>query len=186
MRPSGLQNKLVLVTGAAGGIGRAVVAAFLAEDARVVATDLDVSAFTASDRLHLRARTHADIPAARTILAGSSYGGLAAATVALTYPDVFGNVIALSGSFWWHPEDSQARVADRILREPRKPLRFHLAAGLFESGPSGTGSILETSRQLRDALTATGYRVTAREYAGGHDYLVWRGALGDALLDLQD
>jgi enterochelin esterase family protein len=29
-----------------------------------------------------------------------------------------------------------------------------------------------------------GYAVTFAEYAGGHDYLVWRGALADALLDM--
>jgi enterochelin esterase-like enzyme len=33
-------------------------------------------------------------------------------------------------------------------------------------------------------LGAKGYTVTGRDYAGGHDYLVWRGALGDALLAL--
>jgi len=52
MRPSGLEGKLVLVTGAAGGIGQAVVNAFLEEGARVVATDLDVSVIPPSDTLH--------------------------------------------------------------------------------------------------------------------------------------
>lgn len=39
----GLQGKTVLVTGAAGGIGRAACDRFLAEGARVVAVDLDVA-----------------------------------------------------------------------------------------------------------------------------------------------
>jgi enterochelin esterase-like enzyme len=133
----------------------------------------------------LRARTGVDIPAARTILAGSSYGGLAAATVALAYPAVFGNVVALSGSFWWQPDGSREGLAARVAREPRKPVRFHLAANLFEgSRPDMNDGILETTRQLRDRLRAGGYTVTGREYAGGHDYLVWRGALGDALIAL--
>lgn len=52
MRASGLAGKLVVVTGAAGGIGRAVVDSFLEEGARVVAADLDVSSLRPSDTLH--------------------------------------------------------------------------------------------------------------------------------------
>lgn len=145
--------------------------------------------FMAGEVLPLvHARTGADIPAARTILAGSSYGGLAAATVALRHPDRFGNAIALSGSFWWRPENAPANapehVAVQVVAEPIRPVRFHLTAGLFEAAHEDTPGILETSRHLRDVLRAKGYDVSYREYAGGHDYLVWRGALADALLAL--
>lgn len=40
MRPSGLSGKIALVTGAAGGIGEAVVRLLIEEGARVVATDI--------------------------------------------------------------------------------------------------------------------------------------------------
>lgn len=43
MRPTGLSGRIALVTGAAGGIGRAVVRALCAEGARVVAVDTDAS-----------------------------------------------------------------------------------------------------------------------------------------------
>lgn len=127
--------------------------------------------------------------AARTILAGSSFGGLAAATVAFRQPERFGNAISLSGSFWWHPPGSDPaspnHVAALFARSPRLPLRFFLSAGLFEaSSPSHGDGILETSRHLRDVLVARDYDVTHRDYAGGHDYLVWRGALADGLLAL--
>ncbi len=124
---------------------------------------------------------------ARTILAGSSYGGLASATVALSQPDHFGNVLSLSGSFWWSPQgttpDRTEYVAGLVARQARLPARVFLAAGLFEGGQDGVG-ILETSRHLRDLLEARSVPVSYREYAGGHDYLVWRGALGDGLLAL--
>lgn len=127
--------------------------------------------------------------AARTILAGSSFGGLAAATVAFRHPARFGNAISLSGSFWWHPPGSDPaspnHVAALFARSPRLPVRFFLSAGLFETGsPSHGDGILETSRHLRDVLVARDYDVTYRDYAGGHDYLVWRGALADGLLAL--
>ncbi len=51
MKPSGLAGRRILVTGAAGGIGRAVLDALLAEGARVVATDRDVAGIPAAQSL---------------------------------------------------------------------------------------------------------------------------------------
>lgn len=124
----------------------------------------------------------------RTVLAGSSYGGLAAVTVALERPDRFGNALSMSGSFWWHPpgtpSDRPEHVAGLVASRERLPLRLFLSAGLFEASIDGKIGILESSRHLRDVLEAKGYDVTYRDYAGGHDYVVWRGALGDGLLAL--
>ncbi len=52
MRPSGLSGRVVLVTGAAGGIGRAVVCALLEEGAEVVATDRDTASLQPARGLH--------------------------------------------------------------------------------------------------------------------------------------
>nr|WP_246434211.1 alpha/beta hydrolase-fold protein [Shinella fusca] len=127
-------------------------------------------------------------PAARTVLAGSSYGGLAAVTVALHHPQVFGNALSMSGSFWWSPpgtpEDRSEYVAGQVAAGPMLPLRVFLSAGLFETGAQGTAGILETSRHLRDVLEAKGIPVTYRDYAGGHDYLVWQGVISDGLIAL--
>ena len=132
--------------------------------------------------------TGIDVAAARTVLAGSSYGGLASATVAMRHPEVFGNVLSMSGSFWWSPpgtlEDKREHVAGLVATGGALPLRFFLAAGLFETGANGTAGILETSRHLRDVLVAKGIPVTYRDYAGGHDYLVWQGVLPDGLIAL--
>ncbi len=124
-------------------------------------------------------------PAARTIVGGSSYGGLASAYAALRHPDVFGNVLSQSGSYWWSPAGEEDQWLTRQFAAVRKlPVRFFLGAGQFESGRGSQPGILETNRHLRDVLRAKGYWVEHREVAGGHDYLVWRGTLSDGLLAL--
>ncbi|TBV02535.1 enterochelin esterase [Stutzerimonas kirkiae] len=126
--------------------------------------------------------------AERTVLAGASYGGLAAATAALRRPDRFGNVLSMSGSFWWAPEgrdtDGTPFVGQSLAEAGKKPLRFFLSAGTFESGHGDVAGILESSRQVRDISRLKGYETHWREYAGGHDWLVWRGALADGLIAL--
>ncbi|WP_313622013.1 enterochelin esterase [Achromobacter sp.] len=124
-------------------------------------------------------------PAARTVIGGSSYGGLASSYAALRHPEVFGNVLSQSGSYWWAPPGEEDQWLTRQFVAVRKlPVRFFLGAGLFESGRGGQPGILETNRHLRDVLLAKGYLVTHREVAGGHDYLSWRGTLSDGLLEL--
>lgn len=136
-------------------------------------------------------------PAAQTVVAGSSYGGLAAAWAGLRAPQWFGNVLAQSGSFWWAPgvrhgrEEAIATLADdhsmpgwltrRYVGAERLPLRFYLEAGLFESDGRGT-DILSSSRQLRDVLVARGYPVAYAEHASGHDDYHWRGSLACGLV----
>ncbi|KAF0223291.1 MAG: enterochelin [Rhodospirillaceae bacterium] len=118
----------------------------------------------------------------RTVVAGSSYGGLAAAQAGLTLPHWFGNVHSQSGSFWWAPSGAEPEWLTRQFAQRAKvPVRFHLEAGLFESGGK---SILETTRHLRDVLMAKGYDVRHREYASGHDLAHWRSTLGTGLMDL--
>lgn len=171
-----------------------VVAVFIANpDAAARARELPgnpaFARFMARELLpRVLAETGMPANASRTILAGSSYGGFAAATVALRHPDQFGNILSLSGSFWWSPEgtlaERQEYVAGLVARQAHLPARVFLSAGLFETAPVGSASILHSNRHLRDLFEARGVPVSYREYAGGHDYLVWRGALGDGLLAL--
>ena len=128
--------------------------------------------------------------AARTALAGTSYGGLASACVALQYPQHFGNVLSQSVSFWWAPEAAAGHPAEepewlprRYAEVPRQPIRFWLEAGRLETG-RGQGGIFETNRHLRDVLRAKGYDVQHREFSGGHDGYHWRGTLADGLVAL--
>lgn len=140
----------------------------------------------------VRARYPVSDDPRRAIVAGASYGGIAAAYAALEHPDVFGNVLSQSGSFWWAPAregvwnaapDACAPpnwLAAEFARRPRVPVRFYLNAGLFEQH----SDILPMTRHMRDVLVARGYDVTYHEFAGGHDWLVWRAELATGLLSL--
>ncbi|QKV55340.1 enterochelin esterase [Comamonas antarctica] len=125
--------------------------------------------------------------ARRTVVAGSSYGGLVSSYLGLTHPELFGNVLSLSGSYWWAPAEGKPGWMQRAwqgLPAPVPAVRFYLDAGWFESGRGGREGILETNRELADILRARGLAVTQRENASGHDYLHWQGALGCGLVAL--
>jgi len=131
----------------------------------------------------------------KTVVAGSSLGGLAAAYAGYKHPEVFTNVLCQSGSFWWAPNHSGAIpdgvitetgwMAKQFIASSKLPLRFYLDAGSFEFDSNGTGGgILETSRDMRNVLLAKGYEVHYQQFVGGHDYLSWRGTFADGLMDL--
>lgn len=124
-------------------------------------------------------------PPEATVIAGSSYGGLASAYAGLVLPHWFGRVLSLSGSFWWAPPGELPGFMMRAYAEaPPRPVRFYLDAGRYEGARGGQDGILETNRHLGDVLRAKGYAVTRREHATGHDYLHWQGALGCGLVAL--
>lgn len=136
----------------------------------------------------VRSELQVHAPASRTVIGGWSYGGLAAAFAGLRHPEVFGNVLSQSGSFWWAPEDAEEHewLAARFASSARSGVRFYLNVGLLESGPSpgNSPSQLVANRHLRDVLRAKGHEVIYRELNGGHDYLGWMAGLADGLISL--
>ena len=147
------------------------------------------SEFVARELLpELRSSFRTGGDAARNIVAGSSFGGLAAAFLALQHPDLFQGVVAQSGSFWWSPSGEEPGYMIRAYREARDlPIRFYLEVGSLETGSTRIGdtSMIMWNRRMRGALEDVGYLVGYREYAGGHDYASWRESLGDALIAVQ-
>ena len=130
---------------------------------------------------------------ARTVIGGFSAGGLMAAYCGLRHPDVFGNVLSQSGSFWYvpgaevmtsrpQPYAETAWLTRKFIDAPKQPLKFHIEVGRFEA--SGFASQLGETRRLRDVLQAKGYAVIYSEYHGGHDAVNWRGSLADGLMAL--
>jgi len=136
---------------------------------------------------------------ARRVLAGQSYGGLAASFAALVHPDVFGNVISQSGSFWWKPDSMNKDVPRRLGDAPEYcwlpsfvatrsavPVRFWMEVGRLEDRTfqDGIPGMITVNRYFRDVLVARGFDVTYREFGGGHDYACWRHNLADGLIAL--
>ena len=122
---------------------------------------------------------HATAQPEKTVVAGSSLGGLAAIYAALEHPEVFGKVISLSGSFWWKPAGSSdvEWLTNLVRKSPGLPLGFYLEVGLMES----QSMQINTNRRMRDALIEKGYPVGYFEYDGGHSFLTWSGGMVNGL-----
>jgi enterochelin esterase-like enzyme len=130
-----------------------------------------------------------DVPAERTVLAGSSLGGLAAAYAALEAPERFGNVLAQSGAFLWSRSrrpDARPALFEEYARAPRGRTRFYLDAGRLETVvfPGMSKSLLDGVRGFRDLLRERGYPVRYVEFLGGHDYACWAATFGNGLRSL--
>ncbi|HYK12094.1 MAG TPA: alpha/beta hydrolase-fold protein [Gemmatimonadales bacterium] len=142
--------------------------------------------------LHQRWRVTSD--PRRTIITGSSAGGLAAAYLAFARPDVFGNVASQSGAFWRGAEASNIApyewLTDQYAHSPRKPIRLVLDVGSTEFHGAMNGaapSILDANRRLRDVLKAKGYDVGYVEVPGGqHAPESWRLRLPGLLAALSE
>lgn len=119
----------------------------------------------------------------KTVLAGSSYGGLASSWVALRYPRLFGNVLSLSGSYWWSPKgEAPDWLTRQYQQSPRYPVRFWLQAGTFEIRGPGGGNYPNT-REFEQVLRDKGYRVSFHPSSSGHDYAAWCEALVEGMRD---
>ena len=115
-----------------------------------------------------------------TLVAGQSYGGLAALYATLSWPHVFNGAVSLSGSFWW--PDRHAAISGGWLGEKiRQGLGTAQAQPLWLEAGLHEKIILQSNRTLLPLLQASGHQVHYQEFAGGHDALCWRGGLTDGL-----
>ncbi|HEY1951880.1 MAG TPA: alpha/beta hydrolase-fold protein [Gemmatimonadaceae bacterium] len=129
---------------------------------------------------------------ARTIVTGSSAGGLAAAYLAFNRPELFGNVLSQSGAFWRGNEGTDDPPYEWLTAQyaaaPRKPIRFFLDVGSTESHGAMNGaapSILDANRHLRDVLREHGYKIDYYEVPNGvHAAESWRLRLPTGLAAL--
>jgi len=157
-------------------------------------------------------RAHYRVPddPRRVAVAGRSASGNTAVYLAFALPSLVGNAISQSGGYALgdpkapqtgarDPYDGfseddfpqQEWLARQIATSPKKPIRLHLEVGALEhvdwENPFpryATPSVLLANRHLRDVLDAKGYAFSYHEYNGPHDSLVWRGTVGDAIVEL--
>jgi enterochelin esterase family protein len=123
----------------------------------------------------------------QTIVAGSSYGGLAAAYAALYDPQRFGNVLSQSGAFWWQPDQSSSTpwLVKQFESQSNLPIRFYLDVGDQETNAEpGRMNMIEVNRYLHTLLKDKGYNVSYNEFKGGHDYACWRKTFAIGLMAL--
>jgi enterochelin esterase family protein len=139
----------------------------------------------------MRTNYHVSSEAAQTIVCGASRGGLMAGYCGYLHPDVFGNVLSISGSFWWYPgaddpnpppDGEPGWLIRQYVTSRAAGTRFFLSAGRFENGfPM---SLLGENRRLRDVLLAKGCSVEYREYSSGHHPYCWHNPFVDGLTAL--
>ncbi len=137
----------------------------------------------------VRKKWRATSDPSRTIVSGSSIGGLASAYFAFRRSDIFGNVLSQSGAFWpgkTRDNPKHEWLTRQYEASPKLPIRFVLQAGILERGPTPLNgpSILDANRHFRDVLTAKGYDIRYSEIAGGHEPLSWRGGIAVGIVQL--
>lgn len=144
-----------------------------------------------ADRLLPTLRTELNLTSdpRRVVVSGTSRRGLIATYAAFERPDAVGNVLSLSGSFYWKP-DGEAEyewLTHRFATEELRPLRLFVAAGNLETVVTSANRghyMVATNRHLRDVLLARGYDVEYWEFAGTHSELSWQDALARGMVAL--
>ncbi len=141
---------------------------------------------------NLRSRFRISSDPKQLVISGFSLGGLAAAYTAMKHPEVIGNVLSQSGSYWFYdgwneasPESAFVEsgwLSQQYSKLSKLPLQFYMEVGRLEQG-FPINMVLE-NRRMRDTLIAKGYPVVYSEYSGGHDMLCWRGSIADGLIAL--
>ncbi len=124
----------------------------------------------------------------KSIVAGVSYGGLAASFVAYYYSNMFGNVLSQSGSYWRGIKvtDSIPWLTEKYKSSSKLPIRFYMDCGLQETIMHQFSNFIfiDKHRYMRDVLKSKGYEIYYQEFQGAHDWCGWRNTLADGLIVL--
>jgi enterochelin esterase family protein len=98
---------------------------------------------------------------------GASMGGLMALYTGLRAPQVFGKVLSQSGAFGLEQIGNGPIIDELVGHLDTQPVRIWMDVGRYEW-------LLDSNRRMHDRLTRRGYEVNYHEYAGAHNYTVWR------------
>ena len=120
------------------------------------------------------------------LIAGVSLSGLEAAYLALSYPQVFGQCLSQSGSFWWEAE----RLTGELDRMPASRGNFWLSVGAQETqsglshAPTGLRQEIAqvtACEHFAEALNERGHHVHFHLHGGTHSTEPWKAELHAAL-----
>lgn len=134
-----------------------------------------------------------------TAVLGASLGGLSAFDLAWNYPQQFGSVGVMSGSFWWRAGDEETavapgrRIAHSLVRQgpKRAGLRFWFEAATQDETDdrdnNGVIDAIQDTLELMAELENLGYQrgddMVYLEVAGGrHNYQTWAKILPEFLM----
>lgn len=128
---------------------------------------------------------HIERDVKKTVLLGSSLGGLSSAYIALENPTQISHIVPLSGSFWWEKDKSdKPNGMSHIIRNKTLSTRqyWHISANSYETSKAHNElSILNTSPIVANDLQRNGQNVIFKTYTGGHSYAIWQVIVQDAL-----
>jgi enterochelin esterase family protein len=105
-----------------------------------------------------------------TAIMGASMGGLIATYAAFAHPEIFGLCAAQSPSYQWKNDT----LITMLRTAPVKNFRMYLCTGTIRDAE-------RRARVVRDIMREKGYAITYAEYPESHNWLNWRGRLGDIL-----
>jgi enterochelin esterase family protein len=122
------------------------------------------------------------------IIGGFSLGGLFAAFMGLQYPNIFGNVLSQSGSFYWSPNAPEEVnwIITKYKEANKLPVKFFISVGVLENMEYPPfSSMIDVNKNMRDILIEKkDCIVKYEEFKSGHDYLSWGESLANGLIAL--
>ncbi|MFX1498560.1 MAG: alpha/beta hydrolase [Promethearchaeota archaeon] len=141
----------------------------------------------------------------QSIIAGASYGGIASTFIAFKHPEIFGNILSMSGTYSWYPgaefwvqrikdldniehwwtkqdEKEPEWLVHQFAQSEKLPLKIYLDVGVLEE--TNDVNLLNSNRNFRTTLQDKGYNVHYVEFQGGHDMVCWRGSIAEGLIYL--
>jgi enterochelin esterase family protein len=135
----------------------------------------------------LRSELNVTSDPGKVVISGTSLRGLIATYIGFVKSEAVGNVLALSGSFYWKPDNETEYewLTHRFATEEIRPVRLFVSAGTLETvvTPGNHGHyMVATNRHLRDILLARGYDFEYWEFAGAHSDLSWQDGLARGLV----
>lgn len=117
------------------------------------------------------------------IISGYSLSALAASYTAVKNPDVFKNVISMSGSYWYKKDDFKEKklyMISEYEKYKKNDINFYINVGKVEPKVS----MIDTSKAFAEYLKSRGFKVKFDYFQSGHDYLYWGETISDALMFL--